>query len=106
MSSNMLYGKKHCGVQQLLPVENFEAMSVLHLPNKNYRRVGRKGRLGGYVDGATNATKGKYPGSFEGPSSLLLSELEFHIALRKKFPIPNNGPYNGVITMVNEIGSH
>ena len=41
MSSRMLYGRKHCNVQQLLPIETFGVMNVLHLPNKNYRRVGK-----------------------------------------------------------------
>jgi hypothetical protein len=41
MSSRMLHGSKHCNVQQVLPLESFGTLTVLHLPNKNYRRVGR-----------------------------------------------------------------
>lgn len=40
MSSQQLYAPKHCGVQQVIPFDNFGALTVLHLPNKNYRRVG------------------------------------------------------------------
>jgi len=40
MSSQMLYHKKYCNVQQVLPVRSFGSLTVLHLPNKNYRRVG------------------------------------------------------------------
>jgi hypothetical protein len=39
MSSQMLYGGRHCGVQQVIPVNSFGTLTVLHLPNKNYRRV-------------------------------------------------------------------
>lgn len=41
MSSYMLYGNKHCNVQQLLPLITFSTFVVLHIPNKNYRRVGK-----------------------------------------------------------------
>ncbi|KAL3927187.1 MAG: hypothetical protein SGARI_005391, partial [Bacillariaceae sp.] len=38
MSSQMLYGGRHCNVQQVLPADSFGTLTVLHLPNKNYRR--------------------------------------------------------------------
>lgn len=41
MSSYMLYGNKHCNVQKLLQLITFSTLVVLHIPNKNYRRVGK-----------------------------------------------------------------
>jgi hypothetical protein len=45
MSSQQLLGRKTqhgaCGVQQVLPIDLLGALTVHHLPNKNYRRVGQ-----------------------------------------------------------------
>ena len=86
MSSQMLYGGRHCGVQQVLPASKFGALTVLHLPNKNYRRVG-KYRKRVFSDGTE---------VFEAPHSSLLSAMEFHIGLRR----------SGEILMVGDGGSH
>mmetsp|Transcript_17937 Transcript_17937/g.36965 ORF Transcript_17937/g.36965 Transcript_17937/m.36965 type:complete len:134 (+) Transcript_17937:148-549(+) len=92
MSSRMLYGRKHCGVQQLIPIESFGTLTVLHLPNKNYRRVG-KFRNRTFADGSEH---------FE-VSSSLLSEMTLHVELRNATNQKPTIPYNG-ITMVDEVG--
>lgn len=104
MSSQQLYGKSHCNVQQVIPMDNFGAHTVLHLPNKNYRRVGRKGRLGG-----TLADKDKeaetalmMQASLPVVSSKLLTAMQLHIALRQKWPATPQYPYQG-IQMLNMV---
>eukprot|EP01082_Thalassiosira_pseudonana_P012783 g11486.t1 g11486 contig5:978954-980618(-) len=85
MSSQMLYGGRHCGVKQLLPVENFGQLTVLHLPNKNYRRVGKQGRLGG----SDNAPKNEFSDGtevFQQSSPDLLRALELHVEMKRQFP--------------------
>ncbi|KAL7555025.1 hypothetical protein ACHAWF_018620 [Thalassiosira exigua] len=85
MSSHMMYGKGHCKITQLLPVENFGQLTVLHLPNKNYRRVGKQGRLGG---GDVHAPKNSFKDGteyFEPTHPDLLKALELHIALKREF---------------------
>jgi len=85
MSSQMMYGKRHCGIIQLLPVENFGQLTVLHLPNKNYRRVGKQGRLGG----SDNAPKNQFSDGtevFQPSHPDLLKALELHIELKRQFP--------------------
>ena len=93
MSSQMLYGGRHCGVQQLLPRDKFGALTVLHLPNKNYRRVG-KYRNRKFADGTE---------VFEMPSDKLLTAMELHLGLAKGLPPKTpQFPYRG-ITMVDEV---
>jgi hypothetical protein len=92
MSSQMLYGGRHCGVQQVLPKGRFPSLTVLHLPNKNYRRVGK----------FRNRTFGDRSGVFEAPHESLLSAMEVHIALRRSFPAQPQQPYQG-IRMVDEV---
>eukprot|EP00591_Stephanopyxis_turris_P002338 CAMPEP_0195510948 /NCGR_PEP_ID=MMETSP0794_2-20130614/3442_1 /TAXON_ID=515487 /ORGANISM="Stephanopyxis turris, Strain CCMP 815" /LENGTH=479 /DNA_ID=CAMNT_0040638471 /DNA_START=245 /DNA_END=1684 /DNA_ORIENTATION=+ len=100
MSSNMLYGKSHCNVRQLLPVDNFGQFTVFHLPNKNYRRVGKKGRLGGHVN--EDAVKDEERIEvIDMPSDQLLTAVELHVAMRKEWPAKPRFPYQGV-TMVDE----
>mmetsp|Transcript_3834 Transcript_3834/g.7973 ORF Transcript_3834/g.7973 Transcript_3834/m.7973 type:complete len:520 (+) Transcript_3834:83-1642(+) len=85
MSSQMLYGSKHCAVTQLLPVENFGQLTVLHLPNKNYRRVGKQGRLGG----SDNAPKNEFSDGtevFVPTHPDLLRALELHVEMKRQFP--------------------
>lgn len=95
MSSQMLYGRKHCGVEQILPVASFGALTILHLPNKNYRRVG-KYRKRVFSDGTE---------VFEEPHSSLLTAMEFHLGIRRELVSERNhatGPYNG-IRMLDEV---
>jgi len=111
MSSRMLHGKKHCNVQQLLPVRNFGQLTVWHLPNKNYRRVGKKGRIGGDKSDVENEF-GTGKEKFIGPDPKLPSAMELHLQMRKTFgyPIVETGvssknsskKYNGII-MLNEL---
>jgi hypothetical protein len=68
-----LYGKKYCNVQQLLPSQTFGTLTVLHLPNKNYRRVGK-------YRNRTFATGNE---TFDLPHTTLLLSMELHIAVRK-----------------------
>ena len=95
MSSQQLYGTKHCHVQQLIPMEQFGALSVLHLPNKNYRRVGKKGRIGGHDSLVDN----KFPDgteSYENISPLLLTAMRLHIDMRRLWPVSPQVPYWGI----------
>lgn len=101
MSSNMLHGGKHCNVQQVIPMETFGQFTVWHLPNKNYRRVGKKGRIGG--DGSSIENEfGTGNERFAGPDSSLPSAMEYHLGMRKAYPVlKREGEYNG-IRMENE----
>jgi hypothetical protein len=93
MSSQMLYGGRHCRVTQIFPQTKFGTLTVLHLPNKNYRRVG-KYRNRTFADGSE---------VFEQPSDKLLTAMEFHIGMVVGLPspVPQN-PYRG-IRMVDEV---
>lgn len=102
MSSQMLYGKRHCNVQQVFPRQSFGTLTVWHLPNKNYRRVGK-------YHNRTFATGSEV---FERPHPSLLRALELHLALKKAFSIPQQPPqqqsssfgeYHGCIRMVDEV---
>ncbi|GAX09815.1 hypothetical protein FisN_11Lh210 [Fistulifera solaris] len=88
MSSQMLYGCRHgCCVKQLLPKDrSFGALTVLHLPNKNYRRVG-KYRQREFADGTE---------VFQQPSSTLLTDMELHLGMRKVWPPEPQIPYRGI----------
>lgn len=87
MSSQMLYGGRHCGVQQLLPKVGFDALTVWHLPNKNYRRVG-KYRNRQFDDGTT---------TFVEPHASLLTAMELHLALAQAWPGSGDVPYRGIV---------
>ena len=111
MSSQMLYGGRHCGVKQLLPVDNFGQLTVLHLPNKNYRRVGKQGRIGGN----DKAPKNEFSDGtevFERSHPLLLKALELHVEMKKEFPnlqtsnIDEGGQYNGVLVLDTDVKRH
>ena len=85
MSSQMMYGSRHCNITQLLPVETFGQLTVLHLPNKNYRRVGKQGRLGG----GDNSPKNEFSNGtevFQQSHPDLLKALALHIELKRQFP--------------------
>lgn len=87
MSSRMLHGKKHCNVKQLMPIENFNQLSVWHLPNKNYRRVGKKGRIGGTESSIENEF-GTGKEEFVGPDASLPTAMQLHLAMRKEYGYP------------------
>jgi len=100
MSSQQLYAPKHCAIQQIIPLDRFGAFTVLHLPNKNYRRAGHF-RKRTFSDGTE---------TFDMGSPNLLTALKLHIEMRQKISIPNNNynnsnnsnntPYSG-ITMID-----
>ena len=92
MSSQMLYGGRHCNVQQVLPKDKFGTLTVMHLPNKNYRRVG-KYRRREFSDGTE---------VFQQPHSSLLTAMELHLATRQAWPPEPQIPYRG-IRMVDEV---
>jgi hypothetical protein len=93
MSSQMLYGGRHCGVQQVIPIESFGTLTVLHLPNKNYRRVGRY----------HNRTFSDGTETFDhGISAGLLTAMTLHIELKRLVPPKARIPYDGV-RMVDEV---
>mmetsp|Transcript_32859 Transcript_32859/g.79873 ORF Transcript_32859/g.79873 Transcript_32859/m.79873 type:complete len:513 (+) Transcript_32859:97-1635(+) len=95
MSSQMLYGGRHCGVQQVIPIDSFGTLTVLHLPNKNYRRVGHfKNRT--FSDGTEKFDHGL--------SSGLLTAMALHIEVRRHYTQQPRIPYDG-IKMVDEVGS-
>jgi len=94
MSSQMLYGGRHCNVQQVLPKQTFGTLTVLHLPNKNYRRVG-KYRSREFSDGSE---------VFEQPHSSLLTAMELHLATRRKWRPTPQIPYRG-IRMMDEVNN-
>ena len=114
MSSRMLHGKKHCNVKQLIPIRNFGQVTVWHLPNKNYRRVGKKGRIGG-VDSSIENEFGTGKEKFLGPDPNLPTAMQLHLEMRKNYGYPDVGedksisssrakkkPYKGII-MINEV---
>lgn len=94
MSSQMLYGGHHCGVQQVIPVDSFGTLTVLHLPNKNYRHVGHF-RIGIFSDGTETFDHAL--------SSGLLTAMMLHLEIRRNMKKIPRMPYNG-IRMVDEVG--
>jgi hypothetical protein len=95
MSSQMLYGRRHCNVTQLLSKQSFGTLTVWHLPNKNYRRVG-KYRNREFADGTEQ---------FDQPAQQsLLTAMELHLAVRQAWPPPPQFPYRG-ITMIDQVGN-
>lgn len=92
MSSQQLFGKRHCNVQQVLPKDKFGALTVLHVPNKNYRRVG-KYRKREFSDGTE---------TFE-QSPDLVTAMQLHLAIRKAWPPTPQFPYKGPVKMVDEV---
>jgi hypothetical protein len=92
MSSQMLYGARHCNVQQVLPRTSFGALTVLHLPNKNYRRVG-KYRNRTFSDGTE---------VFQQPHASMLLAMDLHLAVQAAIPATPQRPYRG-IRMLDEV---
>ena len=91
-------------------MDRFGSLTVLHLPNKNYRRVGKKGRLGGNREDAPENEFGDGKTEFQGPDSRLVTAMELHVEMEKHFPSSqrrdrrdNDNTYRGIITLVNEV---
>ena len=99
MSSQMLYGGSHCNVQQVIPADSFGTLTVLHLPNKNYRRVGHF-RNRTFSDGTETF-------DFGGTGKSLLTAMQLHLEMKKQFTVINTDRttftknYNG-IRMIDE----
>lgn len=74
MSSQQLYGSRHCGIQQVLPISKFGSLTVLHLPNKNYRRVGH----------FRNRTFSNGQEAFDMGSKQLLTAMGLHIEMQQQ----------------------
>ena len=58
---------------------------MLHLPNKNYRRVGKQGRIGG----TDNSPKNEFSDGtevFQPSHPDLLQALELHVEMKRHFP--------------------
>lgn len=102
MSSHMLHGKKHCNVQQVIPIDNFGKLNVLHLPNKNYRRVGKQGRLGGSGSKIENEF-GTGKEEYAGASSELLTAMQCHLIMKKTYQDMTEGKQYVGIKMFDEI---
>ncbi|VEU40465.1 unnamed protein product [Pseudo-nitzschia multistriata] len=93
MSSKHLYDRRYgCNVMQVLPTQRFGTLTVLHLPNKNYRRVGHF-RNRTFSDGTE---------TFDFGSESLLSEMKLHIEMRKHTTQVPTLPYAG-IRMLDEV---
>lgn len=93
MSSQMLYGGRHCNVQQVIPRDKFGALTVLHLPNKNYRRVGKYHNRK-FADGTE---------VFEAPSDRLLTAMDLHLGILRGLPPKEPQlPYRG-IKMIDDV---
>ena len=92
MSSQQLYGGRHCNIQQVIPMDRFGALTCLHLPNKNYRRVGHF-RNRTFSDGTETFDHGAH----------LLTALDLHLEIRRKYPRPKpNHLYRGIV-MVDQV---
>ena len=79
MSSYQLYEPKYCHIQQVLPIHHLGALTVHHLPNKNYRR--KKG-------GRTKLDHDKptlEPLAEQGDNRLVTA-LQLHLELRRAWP--------------------
>lgn len=79
-------------MQQVIPKDTFGTLTVLHLPNKNYRRVGKYHNRQ-FADGSE---------VFETPHESLLSAMELHISVRQNLRSEPQNPYRGV-RMVDEV---
>jgi hypothetical protein len=91
MSSQQLYSPKHCGVQQVIPFDHFGALTVLHLPNKNYRRVG-KFRNRTFSDGTESFDMG----------AQLLTAMGLHTEMRAINLGKAQQPYKGAIVAMED----
>lgn len=104
-SSQMLHGSRHCAVKQILPVDDFGALTVLHVANKNYRRVGKKGRIGGSKPGAPTNEFGDGTETFDMPDASLLTAAQLHkeLATRYHKADETTKTYRGVVDMEEKI---
>jgi len=91
MSSQQLYAPKHCGVQQVIPFDHFGSLTVLHLPNKNYRRVGHF-RNRTFSDGKESFDMG----------AQLLTAMGLHMEMRAINLGKPHHPYRGAIVSMED----
>lgn len=86
MSSQQLYAPRHCGIQQVIPIDRFGSLTALHLPNKNYRRVGHF-RNRTFSDGTE---------TFDFGGAELLTSMALHVELRNLHLGEAQFPYRGI----------
>jgi len=86
MSSQQLYAPRHCGIQQVIPIDRFGSLTALHLPNKNYRRVGHF-RNRTFSDGTE---------TFDFGGAELLTSMALHVELRDLHLGEAQFPYRGI----------
>jgi hypothetical protein len=86
MSSQQLYSSKHCNVQQVIPIDRFGSLTCLHLPNKNYRRVGHF-RNRTFATGKEQFDMG----------AKLLTAMALHLELRAVYLGQPKTPYTGIV---------
>ncbi|CAB9513035.1 expressed unknown protein [Seminavis robusta] len=98
MSSYQLYEKKYCNVQQVLPVDKFGALTIHHVPNKNYRR--KKGGQTVLDYGNSSSLPMQVQ---QGGAPQLITALRLHLAMRQQWPLAPQRPYRGPIQMVDHV---
>ena len=96
MSSVQLMEPKYCNVQQVIPMDHFGALTVHHIPNKNYRRI--KGGMS-----KLNHGNGTELAELEQGSPMLITALQLHIAMRQAWPVTPQIPYKGNIRMLDHV---
>jgi hypothetical protein len=92
MSSYQLYEPRYCNIQQVIPVSKYGALTVHHIPNKNYRRKqGGTTQLKHHSEGIMNTTE------INQGSPKLVKALHLHLDMRRKWPVePEPGIYHGI----------
>jgi hypothetical protein len=100
MSSYQLYEKKYCNIQQVLPISKFGALTVHHVPNKNYRRK-QRGTGKTVLPNLTTAMSSTT--AFDQASPDLITALQLHWIMRQAWPLPTTTKYQGTITMVDDV---
>lgn len=98
MSSYQLYEKKYCNIQQIIPVGAFGALTVHHLPNKNYRR--KKGGVS-----KLDHDKPTLPPVNESSSNApeLVTALQLHLAMRQAWPEMPSSPQALFISVEDKV---
>jgi len=98
MSSYQLYEPKYCNIQQVIPINLFGALTVHHLPNKNYRR-----KKGG-VSKLDHDKPTPPPLDVDANGGVgLLTALELHLTMLRAWPAKPQKPYHNRIRIKDEV---